>query len=306
MGVFKLWFPARSACSSASLSPKAFIGELRLRILSDRLFLAAFLLCIGLLLVTGMSLSFGAVAMTPNQLWLALIRQGDQLHQTILSNFLFGYTVLPNPDLRPETVDSYELGIRANYPQASLSLTGFYNRYDNFIETVGLGPDNRGLLEFQSQNIQGAKIYGLEARGEYRFKESLDGLSLFGTLAYAVGDNLETDQPLDSVDPFKAIVGLRYRSPAEIWGAELTTTLVAAKDRVSNENFFKPQGYTTVDLRSFYNFNENTTLNLGIFNLFNQRYTEWSTVRGVNNDNAFLDLYTQPGINFSTSLSVRF
>ncbi len=222
------------------------------------------------------------------------------------TNFLFGYTVLPNADLKPETVDSYELGIRANYPQGSLSLTGFYNRYDNFIENVGIGPDNRGLLQFQSQNIKGAKIYGLEAGGEYRFQESPGGLSLFGTLAYAVGDNLETDQPLDSVDPFKAIVGLRYRSAAEIWGAELTTTLVAAKDRVSNENFFKPQGYTTVDLRGFYNFNENTTLNLGIFNLFNQRYTEWSTVRGVNNDNAFLDLYTQTGINFSASLSVRF
>ena len=76
MGVFKLWFPARL--------PKAIIGELRLRILGDRLFLGAFLLCIGLLLVTGISLSFGAVAMTPNQLWLALIRQGDELHQTIL------------------------------------------------------------------------------------------------------------------------------------------------------------------------------------------------------------------------------
>jgi hemoglobin/transferrin/lactoferrin receptor protein len=89
-------------------------------------------------------------------------------------------------------------------------------------------------------------------------------------------------------------------------GGELTTTLVAAKDRVSNENFFKPPGYTTVDLRGFYNFNQNTTLNLGIFNLFNQRYTEWSSVRGVNNNDRFLDLYTQPGINFAASLSVRF
>ncbi len=226
------------------------------------------------------------------------------------TNFNFGYTILPNADLRPETVDSYEIGIRANYPQSSFSLTGFYNRYDNFIDSnVELDPvliGNRELRSFQAQNIKGAKIYGLEARGEYRFNQSPDGLSLFGTLAYTIGDNLETDQPLDSVDPFKAIMGLRYRSPGEIWGGELTTTLVAAKDRVSNENFFKPQGYTTVDLRGFYNFNENTTLNLGIFNLFNQRYTEWSSVRGVSNNDQFLDLYTQPGINFAASLSIRF
>jgi hemoglobin/transferrin/lactoferrin receptor protein len=226
------------------------------------------------------------------------------------TNFAFGYTILPNADLQPETVDSYEIGIRGNYRQTSFSLAGFYNRYDNLIDSnIELGSvfiGNREFRQFQAQNIKGARIYGLEARGEYRFSPSPDGLSLFGTLAYAVGDNLETDQPLDSVDPFKAIVGLRYRSPGEVWGGELTTTLVAAKDRVSNENFFKPQGYTTVDLRGFYNFNQNTTLNLGIFNLFNQRYTEWSSVRGVSNNDRFLDLYTQPGINFAASLSVRF
>ncbi|MDH6102305.1 TonB-dependent hemoglobin/transferrin/lactoferrin family receptor [Chrysosporum ovalisporum ANA283AFssAo] len=226
------------------------------------------------------------------------------------TNFAFGYTVLPNADLKPETVDSYELGIRANYPQSTLGLTGFYNRYHNFIESnVELAPvviGNRSFRQFQAQNIKGATIYGLEAKGEYRFSQSLDGLSLFATLAYAVGDNLETEQPLDSVDPFKAILGLRYSSPQEVWGAELTTTLVAAKDRVSDENFFKPQGYTTVDVRSFYNFNENTTLNLGIFNLFNEGYTEWSSVRGVSKNDRFLDLYTQPGINFAASLSVRF
>ncbi|QOV23651.1 TonB-dependent hemoglobin/transferrin/lactoferrin family receptor [Anabaenopsis elenkinii] len=222
------------------------------------------------------------------------------------TNFNFRYSLLPNPDLKPETADSYEIGIRANYPQTRLSLTGFYNRYDNFINNVGLGRDDRGFLRFQSQNIKGVTISGLEARGEYRFTRSPGGLSVFGTLAYAVGDNLETDQPLDSIDPLKGIIGLRYRSPQDIWGAELTTTLVAAKDRVSNEDFFKPEGYTTVDVRGFYQFNPNTILNLGIFNLFDQRYIEWSDVRGVNSDDRLLDLYTRPGINFAVTLSVRF
>ncbi|MDH6100661.1 TonB-dependent hemoglobin/transferrin/lactoferrin family receptor [Anabaenopsis sp. FSS-46] len=227
------------------------------------------------------------------------------------TNFAFGYTILPNADLKPETVDSYELGIRANYPQSSFGLTGFYNRYNNFIDAnVELSDplviSGRPLRQFQSQNIKGAKISGLEARGEYRFTRSPGGLSVFGTLAYAVGDNLETDQPLDSIDPLKGIIGFRYRSPEEIWGAELTTTLVAAQDRVSNEDFFKPEGYTTVDVRGFYQFNPNTILNLGIFNLLNQRYIEWSDVRGVNSDDRLLDLYTRPGINFAATLSVRF
>ncbi|WP_404799836.1 FecCD family ABC transporter permease [Anabaenopsis elenkinii] len=42
------------------------------------------MLLVGLVLVTGISLSLGAVAMSPNQLWLALIGRGDELYQTIL------------------------------------------------------------------------------------------------------------------------------------------------------------------------------------------------------------------------------
>nr|WP_225880454.1 iron ABC transporter permease [Anabaenopsis elenkinii] len=50
----------------------------------DRLLVVTVLLLVGLVLVTGISLSLGAVAMSPNQLWLALIGRGDELYQTIL------------------------------------------------------------------------------------------------------------------------------------------------------------------------------------------------------------------------------
>lgn len=225
------------------------------------------------------------------------------------TNFAFGYTVLPNANLKPETSDSYEVGVRGNFPQGKFSLTGFYNRYNNFIDTVQVGVlriGGRPFQQFQSQNIRGATIYGIEAKGEYRFSKTPDGWGIFGGFAYAVGDNKETNQPLDSIDPFKAVLGLRYRSPQDVWGAELATTVVADKDRVSNSNFFKPKAYTVVDLLGYYNINPNTTLNLGIFNLFNERYIEWADVRGVNAGDRFLDLYTQPGINLAASLTVRF
>lgn len=49
-----------------------------------RVFLATIFLVIVLIVAVGASLSFGAVAMTPEQLWLAIWRQGEQLYQTIL------------------------------------------------------------------------------------------------------------------------------------------------------------------------------------------------------------------------------
>ena len=73
MGIFKLWLPRRPH--------QNVTGELGR---GDRLLVVTVLLLVGLVLVTGISLSLGAVAMSPNQLWLALIRRGDELYQTIL------------------------------------------------------------------------------------------------------------------------------------------------------------------------------------------------------------------------------
>ncbi|KAM3104984.1 TonB-dependent hemoglobin/transferrin/lactoferrin family receptor [Phormidesmis sp. 146-33] len=237
------------------------------------------------------------------------------------TNFAFGYTVLPNADLKPETSNNFEAGVRLNTLRLNAGITGFYNRYSNFIDTVftrNVLIGGRSFQQFQSQNTSGAEIYGVEAKGEYRFSPRSDGFSLFRALAYAVGNNLESNQPLNSIDPFKAVVGLRYRSPADRWGAELVTTLVAAKDRIDETggtgipssttvtNLFEPSGYTTLDFLAFYNFNPNVTLNVGVFNLLNQKYFQWSDVRGVSVNDRSLDLYTQPGINVAASLTIRF
>ncbi|MEL6165337.1 MAG: TonB-dependent receptor, partial [Cyanobacteria bacterium J06628_3] len=152
------------------------------------------------------------------------------------TNFLFGYTVLPNNNLEPETSDSYEIGIKGSYSQLDFGLTGFYNRFDNFIDTSFVGITSiggRDFQQFQSQNLEGAETYGVEAKAEYRFSPGKQGLSLIGSLAWTEGNNFETDQPLQSVDPFKAVAGLRYRAPEDRWGSELVTTFVAANDRAA-------------------------------------------------------------------------
>ncbi|MBF2062844.1 MAG: TonB-dependent hemoglobin/transferrin/lactoferrin family receptor [Calothrix sp. C42_A2020_038] len=225
------------------------------------------------------------------------------------TNFASFYTVLPNADLKPETSDSYELGLRYNSSYLNAGVTGFYNRYKNFIQTVFVDETvigGRTFQRFQSQNTEGAEIYGVEAKVEYRFSGKPEGLNLFSSLAYAEGTDLRTNQPLDSVNPLKAIIGIGYRSPENRWGTQLFTTLVGRKDQVTSATQFKPSGYTSVDLTGYYNFNPNTTLNIGVFNLFNQKYWEWSDVRGLTTTSPDLELYTQPGLNVAASLTVRF
>ncbi len=68
MGAFKLRLPDR-------------LGK---RIESDRLILGTLLLTIALIIIVGISLSFGAVSMTTAQIWQALTKTGDPLNQTII------------------------------------------------------------------------------------------------------------------------------------------------------------------------------------------------------------------------------
>ncbi|MBF1990342.1 FecCD family ABC transporter permease [Fischerella thermalis] len=58
-----------------------------------RVLLATGFLVVVLVLAIAFSLSFGAVAMTPEQLWQAIWRQGDQLYQTILWDLRLPRTV---------------------------------------------------------------------------------------------------------------------------------------------------------------------------------------------------------------------
>ena len=226
------------------------------------------------------------------------------------TNFAFGYTVLPNADLEPETSDSFEIGLRGSYSALDFSLAGFYNDYDNFIDTVNIGTRSRdGFNQFQSQNIEQAEIYGLEAKVEYFFNPTRQsGLSLIGSIAWAEGNNNSEEEsvPLNTVNPLEAIVGLRYRAPQDIWGTELIATIVGKKTRIDGEDLFTPDGYFTLDLIGYYNISEHVSLNLGLFNIFNERYFVWSDVEGLTEDDENLDRFAQPAFNAAASIRVRF
>ena len=66
---------------------------------------------------------------------------------------------------------------------------------------------------------------------------ALAGWALFGSLAFAWGENEQLGVPLDSVDPFTAVAGVRYRNQRTGWGGEFRGRYVAHKDRVSDPTF---------------------------------------------------------------------
>jgi hemoglobin/transferrin/lactoferrin receptor protein len=234
------------------------------------------------------------------------------------TNQIFGYRTLPNPDLEAETSNSFELGVRGEYSQFDFGLTGFYNRYDDFIDFQLVDTEQlngRPLSVFQNVNIDSAETYGLEVDAEYRFGRAPHGFSLLSVLSWTIGNNLTNDAPLSTVDPIEAVLGLRYRASEEKWGAELVTTLVG---KARGEGFepqpdqdpFVPSGFSVFDLIGYYRLNSDITFNLGLFNLLDNDYVQYSDVRFLDANDSLFDQrrnrFEQPGFNVSAGVSWRF
>ena len=223
------------------------------------------------------------------------------------TNFQFGYTAIPNPDLKPETSDGIELGLRYVGAASYFGVSGYYNDYNDFIESfVNVGFNDQGLMVFQSRNVADARIYGAELKAGVDFGALSDvwrGWSLRGAAAWARGDNKTDDVPLDSVDPLRGSLGLAYERGS--WGAELAGSFAAAKERVSNPAYYRPSGYGVLDLMAHWNFAPGARIDLGVFNLGDRTYTDWADVPfGVAATATTLDRYTLPGRSVAASLSV--
>jgi hemoglobin/transferrin/lactoferrin receptor protein len=212
------------------------------------------------------------------------------------TNLASGYTTLPNPDLAPETSDSYEIGVRSKIGKASFSLAVFDNRYDDFIETVTLGVNSAGLIEFQPQNLTAVRISGVELAGDVAFSRNVRLRSAFSLID---GENETADTPLNSIAPAKLVLGLQLVAPSGRYGAELIGTAVAKKDVDDVDRTavaqYAPDGYELFDLLAFYDITERLGLQVGLLNLTDETYWDWANARGIAATSAVLDRYTSPG-----------
>ena len=221
-----------------------------------------------------------------------------------------GYVTLPNPELRAETSDNIEVGVRTAFDRASFGVTVFSNRYDDFIDltTIGFNPRTR-LLEFQSRNLEKAEIKGVELRGEAYVT---DRVMIRGSYARIDGVEISKDAavpplaaetPLGSIAPNEGVLGIQYLQPSGRWGAELSVRLVESYQGAPDENQFTPDAYQVVDLVSHVSLAEALTFRLGLLNLTDATYFEWWNVRGRQANDPVIDRYSSPGISVIGSLA---
>jgi hemoglobin/transferrin/lactoferrin receptor protein len=221
----------------------------------------------------------------------------------------FGYSAIPNPDLRPERSRGLEIGARwsgdSNFGEIAL----YDNRYRDLIESrVNLGRDpETGLLVFQSQNRDRAHIQGVEVSGEQNLAPL--GLDLFNvslSASWARGRDSGRDLPLNAVEPARLVLGLSRDSVDGRHRIELLGRFAAAKNDVDESRgpLFKAPGYAAFDLFWRYQPTDFLRIDSGISNLGDRRYWQWGSVRGLAPDAREVDLATQGGRAFMLSLRI--
>ena len=235
------------------------------------------------------------------------------------TNFLGGYKTISAPDLTSETSEGVEVGLRFLSDNAEISVTAFSTDYDDFIASAGSGhcptayrrfgcfDPTDGFLVFQSENISKVSIDGVELR--FLIDMSVLGLDNFGVrgaIAYADGEDEDTGEPLDTIQPLTAVLGVSYDSADGRWGGQLVWTGVRAKDSsdISAGSALKEtSGYGLLDLIARYRLSESLSVNAGVYNIMDKTYIKWADTAGIGRDAA--DRFTQPGTNFSVGVKLE-
>lgn len=253
------------------------------------------------------------------------------------TNVSSGYTSIPNPNLRPETSQSVELGLRLRDVHTfggrlATQLVAFQSDYDDFISQQQVAgnftPTNPAVFQFV--NYSSVEVRGLEARANLDWD---NGVYARFAGAWTDGDqttNAGVETALPTIDPIKLVWGVGYNAPTGVWGVEGLLTWSAGKDYADTNGLttcYNATGvaclvndeFAVVDLTAYWNVTDQVTARLGVFNVFDTTYSWWSDVRGVARvqnptapagttslmDPLSANAYTQPGRNIGFSLSLR-
>ena len=217
------------------------------------------------------------------------------------------YTSIGNPDLKAERADSIEAGFRGKQGGLRYQVTGYDNRYKDFIsqQVVGGTGVSGDPLVYQYINLNNARIRGIEARAEWQLDQGWR-LNAGTALSRGYSEVGGVRTALDSIEPLRSVLGLRYEEPTWELRANALHVQQKGSNRVSSASYFKTPAYTVFDLGGSWKPLPNLSLNVNLNNVFNETYWRWSDVRGLADSSTVKDAYTAPGRNVQVSARYDF
>lgn len=207
---------------------------------------------------------------------------------------------IPNPNLSPETVNTYDFGVKYLDEVWQWEAMVYSSHYRDKITSVLTGEvTDTGRDIVQSRNATRLRLWGVESGVRYT---PSDAWHFYATATYTRGDEeFEGDEyPADRVPPLFGKLGARWGF-AEHWEAEAWTLYATRQDRLSPRDEvdarINPEGtagWATLNARLGWRASDDLLLQLTLENLADKRYREHGS--GLD----------EPGRNVSLSLDWRF
>lgn len=187
---------------------------------------------------------------------------------------------VPNPDLGPEVVWSFDTGMKFLQGGCAGELIAFYSRYEDRITSVDTGNvRGDGRTEVQSRNIAEARYYGIESGLDCRFAGTT---SMYGAANWTIGKE-QIDgawQPANRVPPLNGRIGVRQGLAAH-FTLDAWVDWAARQDRLAasdvDDSRINPNGtggWATVNLAVQWQASTKMQLSLSGRNLLDQAYRE--------------------------------
>ncbi|MEP7096279.1 MAG: TonB-dependent receptor [Dokdonella sp.] len=190
-----------------------------------------------------------------------------------------GRFAIPNTDLKPETVITWDLGVKVEKSGLQGEAFVWHSNYKDKITSVDIGKDAEGRILVQNRNVTKLELWGAEIGARWTFD---DALRVYGVLNYTRGTEqyVGDEYAADRIPPLNGRLGAEWRF-APTWRLDAWAQYAARQDRLSPRDRIDPRvnpagtaGWNTWNVGIGWEFTRDSTLGLRLTNLADQRYRE--------------------------------
>ena len=220
------------------------------------------------------------------------------------------YKTIPNPNLKPESSQTLELGARGERAGLRWEAVAFSGRYKNFISDNPVRVGGSGTVASptvnQFVNLDRVKLSGFELKGQMPVGKATTLKAAYGQTK---GRNSSTGLPLNSVNPASLVLGVDHQLGD--WKLGATVHHVSKKasqdiDFSTTNNQFAAPAHATLDLSAIWQIKTGMRLSAAVRNLTNKKHWDWTNVRGIGANSPALDAYTAPGRSLAVAFTTDF
>lgn len=175
----------------------------------------------------------------------------------------------PNPDLEPERAFTWQIGVEQDLFDKRLvvGVTYYDTTIDHMITTVDTGAIRAGLPVYTYENIDKARLRGIEASANIQI---MDPLSLMLTYAFTDARNTKTDKRLPDTPEHAFGAQMDYTNRKYGFGA--TATLKHTTDQLNSyyATHRYAKDFTTVGLKVWKDLGKSARISLMADNIFDE------------------------------------